>query len=325
MKAYFTEIVDNHSVLVQRDTDIPTPESDEVLIKVKATALNRGGFILGSVMHGKQDTPSGTEASGEILSIGSKVRGYQLGDCVMGRVLGTKSGSFAEYALIKDYQIMPIPDGCSWEEAAAIPVSFLAAYDAVVTYGKLSEGQVMLITSISSAIGASALQIGKILGAKIIGTSTSNKKLKQLQKIGMDYGIITPEKNLTNKLMDISKAGINLVVNCLGGSVFNSSMDALAFKGIIVNVGYMDGIDNASIDLRKVHAQRYSIHGISNAFIQKDDIIHTINGFKDKILPHIGKDKHKPIIDKIFDFDDIDKAREYMMNNNQIGKIVIKI
>lgn len=325
MKAYFTDVVDNQSVLIEGHTEIPSPEPDEVLIKVKATGLNRGGFIVGGIMHGKKEIPSGTEASGEVISIGSKVNGYKPGDYVMGRVLGTKSGSFAEYSLLKDYQIMPIPNGCTWEEAAAIPVSFLAAYDAVVTYGKLSKDQVMLITSISSAIGVSGLQIGKILEAKIIGTSSSHEKIKKLEKIGMDFGIITPEKDLTNKLREISKSGINLVINCLGGSVFNASMDALAFKGIIVNVGYMDGVDNAYVDLRKIHAQRYSVHGISNAHIQKEDIIQTVNGFKDKILPHLGKDNYKPIIDKIFDFDDIDKAREYMMHNNQVGKIVIKL
>jgi NADPH:quinone reductase len=325
MRAYFTKIIDGYSILIPGSADKPSPEKDEVLIKVKATGLNRGGFIVGGVMHGKQDKPSGTEASGEIISVGSKVKGYKPGDNIMGRVLGTKSGSFAEYALLKEYQIMPIPYGYTWEQAAAIPVSFLAAYDAVITYGKLSKDQTMLITSISSAIGVSALQIGKILGAKVIGTSTSSQKIDQLRNIGMDFGILTPEEDLTKKIMEFSKNGLNLIINCLGGSVFEASIDSLAFKGIIVSVGYMDGIDKASIDLRKIHAQRISVHGVSNAFVQKEDIISTVNGFKEKILPHLRENKFKPIIDKVFDFDDIDNGRKYMMNNSQIGKIVIKL
>jgi tumor protein p53-inducible protein 3 len=141
----------------------------------------------------------------------------------------------------------------------------------------------------------------------------------------MDFGIITPEENLTKKLLDLSNGGINLVVNCLGGSIFNDAMNALLFKGIIVNVGYMDGIDTVPINIRKIHAQRYSIHGISNAFVTKDDIIQTVEGFKRDVLPYLDKDNNKPIIDKVFHFDDIDQGRKYMMSNSQIGKIVITI
>ena len=325
MKAYFTEVIDNQSKLLPRDIEIPVPQKDEILFKVKSTALNRGGFIVGGVMHGNPNKPSGTEAAGEIVDLGSDIKNYKIGDKIMGRVLGTDSGSFAEYALIKEYQTMRIPDSYTWEQAAAIPVSFLAAYDAIVTYGNLSKDQITLITSISSAIGASGLVISKILGAKVIGTSTSKKKLDALARYGMDFGIITPEQNLTKKLLDYSNGGINLVVNCLGGSIFNDAMNALSFKGIIVNVGYMDGIDTVPINIRKVHAQRYSIHGISNAFVTKDDIIQTVEGFKRNILPYLDKDNNKPIIDKVFHFDDIDQGREYMMSNSQIGKIVITL
>ena len=267
MKAYFTDVVNGESRLVAADIDIPKPADDEILIKVRATALNRGGFIVGGVMHGASAYPSGTEAAGEIIQIGSRVQKYKLGDKIMGRVIGTNSGSYSEYCTIKDYQAMFIPVGFSWEESAAIPVSFLAAYDALITYGKLSKDDIVLITSISSAIGSSALIISKIIGAKVIGTSTSDLKLEKLRNYGMDFGIITPETNLADKIKEFTDDGINLVVNCLGGSIFNDAMMALKFKGIFVNVGYMDNITNVEVDLKKIHSQRYSIHGISNAYV----------------------------------------------------------
>ena len=325
LKAYFIEIIDGVTTLTLKNISKPSPKDDEVLIKVKAAGLNRGGFIVGGVMHGDREKPAGTEAAGEIISTGKDIKRYKIGDKIMGRVLGTSSGSFAEYALLKEYQLMDIPDGYSWEEAAAIPVSYLAAYDAVVTYGKLSKDQVMLITAISSAIGISALMIGNILKARIIGTSTSPKKISQLKNIGMDYGIITPTQQLEEEIIKYSKNGIDLAINCLGGSVFNASLNTLKYKGIIVNVGYMDGVFETSLDLRKIHAKRISVHGISNALIQKEDIKSTINGFKREILPYLGKDNYKPIIDKVFDFDDIDNGRKYMMNNKQVGKIIIKL
>ena len=325
MKAYFTDVVNGESRLVAADIDMPKPADDEILIKVRATALNRGGFIVGGVMHGASAYPSGTEAAGEIIQIGSRVQKYKLGDKIMGRVIGTNSGSYSEYCTIKDYQAMFIPVGFSWEESAAIPVSFLAAYDALITYGKLSKDDIVLITSISSAIGSSALIISKIIGAKVIGTSTSDLKLEKLRNYGMDFGIITPETNLADKIKEFTDDGINLVVNCLGGSIFNDAMMALKFRGILVNVGYMDNITNVEVDLKKIHSQRYSIHGISNAYVTRKDIIKTVEGFKRNILPYLGKNKEKPIIDKIYNFDDIDKARKYMMSNNQIGKIVVKL
>jgi NADPH:quinone reductase-like Zn-dependent oxidoreductase len=325
VKAYFTNVVNGESRLVAKDIDIPKPADDEILIKVKATALNRGGFIVGGVMHGSSAYPSGTDAAGEIVRVGSRVQKYKPGDKIMGRVIGTNSGSYSEYCTIKDYQTMFVPSGFSWEESAAIPVSYLAAYDALITYGKLSKNDIVLITSISSAIGASALIISKIIGAKVIGTSTSKLKLEKLLNYGMDFGIATPETNLVNKIKEFTEDGISLVVNCLGGSIFNDAMKTLKFKGIFVNVGYMDSITNVEVNLKEIHAQRYSIHGISNAYITRKDIIKTVEGFKKNILPYLGKNKEKPIIDKIYDFDDIDKAREYMMANNQIGKIVVKL
>ena len=146
LKAYFIEIIDGVTTLTLKNISKPSPKDDEVLIKVKAAGLNRGGFIVGGVMHGDREKPAGTEAAGEIISTGKDIKRYKIGDKIMGRVLGTSSGSFAEYALLKEYQLMDIPDGYSWEEAAAIPVSYLAAYDAVVTYGKLSKGQVMPVS-----------------------------------------------------------------------------------------------------------------------------------------------------------------------------------
>jgi len=325
VKAYFTDVVNGESRLVARDIDMPIPADDELLIKVKATALNRGGFIVGGVMHGISTCPSGTEAAGEIIQVGSKVQKYKPGDKIMGRVIGTSSGSYSEYCTMKFYQAMFIPNGYTWEQSAAIPVSFLAAYDALITYGKLSRNDIVLITSISSAIGSSALIISKIMGGKVIGTSTSKIKLKKLLNYGMDYGIATPSTNLADKIREYAKDGINIVVNCLGGSIFNDAIMALKFKGIFVNVGYMDDITNVEVDLKKIHAQRYSIHGISNAYVTRKDIIKTVEGFKKTVLPHLGRNKEKPIIDKIYNFDDIDMARKYMMKNNQIGKIVVKL
>ena len=325
MKSYFTEIINNESVLIQKNIEVPSPGDNEVLIKVNAAGLNRGGFIVGGVMHGSSTKPGGTEAAGDIVEIGKNIKGYSIGDKIMGRVLGKESGAFAEYTLIKDYQIMPIPKKYSYEEAAAIPVSFLAAYDAVITYGKLKQNEWVLISAIPSAVGVAALQISQVVKANTIGTSSSKEKIRFLKEKGLDYGIQLPDADLSKKLKDISQNGIDVVVNCLGGSIIKQCMESLAFKGRLIAVGYMDGINNVEIDFRKVHANRFSLHGVSNAKVAIDDIKETVNGFKSLILPALEKRHIEPIIDKVFDFDSINEARIHMMTNKQIGKIVVKI
>jgi NADPH2:quinone reductase len=102
-------------------------------------------------------------------------------------------------------------------------------------------------------------------------------------------------------------------------------MESLAVKGRLIAVGYMDGINNVEIDFRKVHANRFSLHGVSNAKVGIDDIKETVNGFKSLILPALEKREIEPIIDKVFDFDSINEARIHMMTNKQIGKIVVKL
>lgn len=324
MKSFWLRTEGERTVLEPRDVPEPDPEVGHLVVRVRAAGLNRGEMIVGGVMH-RADKIGGTEAAGEVHAVGPGVEGWDVGDRVMGRVISHDGGAFAEYTLIPGHQAMRVPEPLSMEEAAAIPVSFCAAYDAVVAYGRLREDQWMLVTAASSAVGVAAIQTGKILGAKVVGTSGSPDKLKVLATLGLDEGIATRRPDFAERVVAITRDGANLAVNCLGGSVFGECMRSLAFAGRIATVGYVDGVHEAELDLRRLHANRHVVFGVSNSRLGDEDRAATVAGFVRDILPAFADGKVKPRIDRIFSFHDLPAAKAHLESNTQVGKIVVRI
>jgi len=324
LKSFWIRTEDDKTVLEPRDVPSPTVAPGQLLVRVSAAGLNRGEMIVGSAMHSVEKI-GGTEAAGEIEAVGEKVEGRRVGDRVMGRVLGRERGAFAEYALMQAHQAMPVPEHFSWEEAAAIPVSFLAAYDALVAYGRLREDQWMLVTGASSAVGVACVQTGKIIGAKVVGTSGSAEKLKALTGLGMDEGIATRSPDFADRVMELSGAGASLAVNCVGGSLFGECMSSLGFGGRLATVGYLDGVHHADIDLRRLHANRQVVFGISNSRVSEEARAETVAGFIRDILPALTEGRVRPHIDHVFPFDELPMAKAHLESNKQVGKIVVSL
>lgn len=324
MRSYWLN-TENGQVRLQ-PRDVPQPEADpgQIVVRVQAAGLNRGEMIVGGVMHATEKI-GGTEAAGEVHAIGAGVEGWQVGDRVMGRVIGRDRGAFAEFTQMQAHQAMRVPESFSWEEAAAIPVSFCAAYDAVFAYGRLRQDQWLLVTAASSAVGVAAVQTGKILGAKVIGTSGSSEKLNILATLGLDEGITTRQPDFAAQVVNLTGTGANLAVNCLGGSVFGECMRSLAFAGRIATVGYVDGVHESTIDLKRLHANRHVVFGISNSRIGEADRAATVAGFVRDILPAFADGQTRPRLDRVFSFDDLPAAKAHLESDTQVGKIVVRV
>src|SRR5690554_7771654 len=147
--------------------------------------------------------------------------------------MGRCYGAFAEYALMDAAEAMLIPDGLSWQEAAAIPLAYLVAYDMLVVQGKLQADECLLITGASSGVGVACLQLAKALKARVAGTSGSAEKLARLQALGMDVGIQTRSPDFCDAVMQATQdKGADLVVNNVGGSVFDECMRSMAYEEI---------------------------------------------------------------------------------------------
>src|SRR6267378_5126596 len=314
MKAYFVQTTERSTALELRELAQPQPATGKLLVRVRAASLNRGEFIRG---HGLTKPgaakPAGTDGAGEVVGSGK-------------RVMGRLPGAFGEYALMDEPDAIPIPANLSWEEAAAIPITFLVVYDMLVQQGGLKAGEWLLVTGVSAGVGVAALQAGKALGAKVIGTSGSAAKLETLKKHGLDVALHTREPEFCDAVMKTTDGkGVNLVVNNVGGTVFAECIRCLAYEGRLATVGYLDGTMSAGIDLDALHAKRLKLFGVSNKLRTAPQRAATVEGFKKDFLPLFASGKLKPLIDRTYDFKDLPKAKDYMESNAAVGKIVVRL
>jgi NADPH:quinone reductase-like Zn-dependent oxidoreductase len=240
--------------------------------------------------------------------------------------MGRCPGAFAEYALMDVREIMRVPDNLSLEEAASIPLTFLVTYDLLVLQGQLQAGQWLLINGVSSGVGVASLQMAKVLGARVIGTSGSQVKLDQLQALGLDVGLCTRGADFYQAVLQATdQQGANLVVNTVGGTVFAENMRCMAFQGRMGMVGYVDGTLSATIDLEALHAKRLCLFGVSNKNRTPAQRADGIAQFAAQILPAFADGRIRPLIDRVFAFDQLTEAKAHMESNQHTGKIVLQM
>lgn len=322
MKSYSLQSTTGKATLELREVAIPGPGPGQLLVRMRAASLNRGEFILG---HGLQKTGTskaiGMEGAGEIVKLGDGVAGFAVGQRVMGRC----AGAFSEFALMDVREAIAMPANLSFEEAASIPLTFLVVHDMLVTQGKLSPGEWVLVTGISSGVGVASLQAAKALRAKVIGTSGSQEKLDRLKAVGLDLGLCTRAGDFHDSVMKATDdKGVNLVVNTVGGSVFAECVRSMAFEGRLATVGYVDGVLKSEIDIQALHAKRLTLFGVSNKLRTPEQRAAGVPAFVADFMPLFAAGRIRPVIDRVFAFDQLAEARAYMESNRHLGKIVLK-
>lgn len=323
MQSYWMRATPAGMELQLRDTPEPQPGPGQLLVRLRAAGLNRGELLGAREVHGQPGPwkPAGGEGAGEVVAVGAGVTAFRPGDRVMGRC----AGAFAQAALMEAAETMAAPASLSWEEAASIPLAFLVAFDMLVIQGRLQAGEWLLVNGVSSGVGVACLQLAKALGARVIGTSGSAPKLAALKPLGLDLGLCTRAADFAPAVLQATgDHGADLVVNTVGGTLFAEELRALAFEGRLAMVGHVDNVLSATIDLEALHRKRLTLFGVSNKLRSKAQRAAGIPRFVAEVLPHFASGRIRPLVERVYAFEQLPEAKQRMEADAHVGKIVLR-
>ncbi|MFL5318999.1 MAG: NAD(P)H-quinone oxidoreductase [Myxococcaceae bacterium] len=326
MKAIVITNSEGPESLRVQDVADPVPGPSELLIRVRATALNRADLLQTLGLYpAPPDAPKdipGLEYAGEVVAVGPRVSRYKIGDRVMGIVGG---GAFAELLLCHERESMPIPPGMSFTDAAAIPEAFLTAFDALVLQAGLRAGENVLISAAGSGVGTAATQVANAFGATVIGTARTPSKLEKLRELGMHHGISTGDDGLfADEVKKITHGrGVDVVLDLVSGPTVNETLAALAPKARWVLVGMMAGAQ-AEIDLALLMRKRAHLVGTVLRSRPLEEKIAVAQAAERTLLPLFEGKKLRPVVDTVHPMSKLQEAFTRLSSNASLGKIVLE-
>ncbi|MEQ6378281.1 NAD(P)H-quinone oxidoreductase [Bacillaceae bacterium S4-13-58] len=302
----------------------PIPKDGELLIKVKAAAVNRTDIVNRESSSGYlNNLILGVEVAGTVEKAGAGAK-TAVGTNVMGLVNG---GGYAEYVVMPDDRAMVIPENLSFEEAAAIPEVFLTAYQTLFWIGQLREGKNVLIHAGGSGVGTAAIQLAKQIGqANVITTAGSKEKLDFCRSLGADACINYKEQNFDEEVLNTTKnQGVDLILDFIGASYWRKNLASIKVDGRWVLIGILGGAEIEKFNLMDVISKRIQLTGTLLTPRSDEYKAALTSEFSSKTLELFRNNKLRPVVDHVFAFDQIQQAHEHMENNKNIGKIIIKV
>jgi len=338
MKAVCIHEFGGPEVLRYEDVPDPKPRKDQVLIRVKACAMNHLDLWVRKGMPGVS-LPHilGSDVAGEVVEVGEYVTGFKSGQrvllapmhfcnhcakCVAGlqnqcpefTVRGNLvDGGNCELMAAPAVSVIPIPDHLDFNQAASVPLVFLTAWHMLVGRAGIRPGQTVLILGASSGVGIAAIQVAKLFQARVITTAGDEKKLEKSRGLGADHGINHYQQKISEEVKKLTnKEGVDIVVEHVGAATWEESMKCLKPAGILVTCGATTG-PNAGFDLRFLFSRQLSILGSYMGTM----------GELYEVLSHVFAGRLKPVVDRTFPLKDVRAAHEYMEKSRMFGKVVL--
>jgi putative PIG3 family NAD(P)H quinone oxidoreductase len=311
-----------------RDAPDPVPGPGEVLVRVRATAVNRADVLQRRGLYpappGSPSDIPGLEFSGEVLGGALDGSGLAPGDRVMG-ILG--GGGYAERLTVPAGQCLPVPEGLSWTEAAAIPEAFLTAFDALVLQAGLAPGETALITAAGSGVGTAAAQIAREVGARSIGTLRSAAKRERVAALDLGFAALL-DAGASDLAAQLAAAagprGVDVVLDLVGAASWPAALDALAARGRIVAVGTMSGA-RIELDLGALMRRRATLIGTVLRSRPVEEKTTLTRAFAQRMLPALAAGRLRPVVDRVLPLDEAAAAHALIERNDTLGKVVLAV
>jgi NADPH:quinone reductase-like Zn-dependent oxidoreductase len=310
------------------EVDEPVPGSRDLLVRVRATAVNRADL---SQRAGRYSQPAtarpgpliaGLESAGEVLDVGNEVSRFRPGD----RVMGQCSGGFAEYVCIDERLALPVPESLDWLSAAATPVAFVSEHDAIFTNGELQHGQSVLIQAAGSAVGLAAIQVARFAGAgEVFGTVDGDEQARLARSLGASVVIDHTAEDFEAVIGDATNGrGVDLIVDHVGGPVLAGNMRSLALTGRLISVGRL-GPTVGEMDLDLLALKRLRLVGVTFRTRTIDEYETCVRSAEADLLPALSDGRLRPVVDSVFPLAEAVRAQDRMVANQHLGKIVLSV
>jgi len=325
MKALLVNNQSDEPVMEFGDYPTPEPDENELLVKVKSTALNRADLLQ---KKGKYPVPEGEspimglEMSGIVESVGKGVTKFKEGDRIFGLLGG---GGYAEYCTIHEEMARSIPDFMSFEEAAAIPEVFLTAYQALMWLGELKDEETVLIHAGASGVGTAAIQLAKHLKkAQIAVTAGSKEKLDLCRSLGSILQVNYKEQDFAEKIKEkFGENSVDLIIDFIGSPYWDNNISSLEMDGRLVYLSMLGGAEVKEMDLVPILRKRLTIRGSTLRNRSIDYKKKLTKEFWNSTRDLFEKEKLAPVISAIIDWVDVEKAHQMMSENKNAGKIIL--
>jgi NADPH:quinone reductase-like Zn-dependent oxidoreductase len=338
MKAVRIHQFGGPEVLTYEDVPDPKPRKDQVLVRVRACALNHLDVWVRKGLPGvKLPHILGSDIAGEVAEVGEYVAGFKTGQrvliapmhfcgscakCVRGlqnqcrefTVLGNGvDGGNCELIAVLSMNLIPIPEGLDFTQAASLPLVFLTAWHMLMGLAGVRPGQTVLVLGASSGVGIAAIQIAKMFQCRVITTAGDEAKLEKARGLGADHGIHHYKQRISDEVRKLTnKEGVDIVIEHVGVATWEESVKSLKSSGTLVTCGATTG-PNVAIDLRHLFARQLRLLG---SYMGTMGELH-------EVLGHVFAGRLKPVVDRVFPLSEIRAAHEYLEKSQMFGKVVL--
>ena len=316
-----------------RELPDPVPGPGEVLVRVHAAGLNRGEMAVRRQLESGKSQPTGIELAGEVVRARAPAADgpagaprFEVGD----RVMGHWRGCQAELVAIDERLLVPVPEKLSWIEAGCWLNVFVTAHDAIVTNARLRRGESLLVNAASSGIGIAALQIARHIGAApIIASSRSRSKLEQLRQYGMQVPALAPSDPAAGSaeartILDATEGrGVDVLLDCVGGTTIDANLRLMALCGRIVSVGRL-AANSGVVDLDHLALRRLKLIGVTFRTRSLQERIDCVQRCAEDLLEPLAQGKLQAVVEKVFPVEEVAAAHDYMARNAHVGKIALE-